>query len=126
MEQNSRKNAVINFLILLIAGNCLYAIGLYSHSFAAQVGSIFLGIGTLVALVSVFHMQLEERERIEKLEFEEVSKSAGSTGLFQGDGGDAFPAQRSREQFERYFVPGFTVLLFLKFLIGAYFAWRHT
>jgi len=78
MEQNSRKNAVINFLVLLVVSSCLYAIGRYSHSYAAQVGSIFLGIGTLVALVSIFHMRLEERERIEKLEFEEVSKSAGA------------------------------------------------
>src|SRR4051794_9488811 len=125
MEQNARKNGLINFLVLLVAGSCLYAVGEYSHSLAAQVGSIFLGIGTLVALISLFHLRLESRERLEKLEFEEVAKSGRDTGLFQGEGGDTFPAQRSREQFERFFIPGFTVFLFLQFLGAAYMSWAR-
>src|ERR1043166_4021484 len=125
MEQNNRKSAVINFLVMLVVSISLYAIGVYSHSLAAQVGSIFPGIGTLAAIVSVLHLWLEERERVEKLEFEEVSKSAGSSGLFQGEGGETLPPQRSREQFERYFIPGFTVLLFLLFLGAAFLSWRR-
>ena len=35
-----------------------------------------------------------------------------------------FPAQRSREQFERFFVPAFTVILFLLQAGGAWFLWR--
>ena len=35
-----------------------------------------------------------------------------------------FPAQRSREQFERFFVPAFTVLLFLLQAGGAWLLWR--
>ena len=123
MEQNTQRNAVINFLVLLVAAVCLYAVGQYSKSHAAEAGSLFLGLGTLVALVSVFHLRLRERERLEKLEFEEVTKGKGSNALFQGEA-EAFPAQRSREQFERYFVPGFTILLFLVELLTAFYTWR--
>jgi hypothetical protein len=35
-----------------------------------------------------------------------------------------FPARRSREQFERFFLPGYTVLLFILELGGAIFLWR--
>src|SRR5258706_11623135 len=112
MEQNAQKNGIINLLVLLVTTVCLYAVGQYSHSFAAQTGSIFLGLGTLVAIVSLFQMRLEDRERLEKLEFEEVAKAAGSSGLFKAEESESFPARRSREQFERFFVPGFTLILF--------------
>src|ERR1041385_6338702 len=95
MEQNAQKNAIINLLVLLVAAIAVYAVGAYSHSFAAQTGSIFLGLGTLVALVSLFQMRLEDRERLEKLEFEELAKSASSAALFKGQESEAFPAQRS-------------------------------
>ena len=36
---------------------------------------------------------------------------------------EVLPAQRSREQFERFFVPGFTVLLFLLQAGGAFLLW---
>ena len=38
-----------------------------------------LAFGVLVAAVSWFQMRLEERERLEKLEFDELSKSASSS-----------------------------------------------
>src|SRR5438067_339797 len=124
MEQNAQKNAVINLLVLLAAAISLYAVGAYSHSFAAQTGSIFLGLGTLVALVGVFQMRLEDRERLEKLEFEEVAKSASSAALFKAEEAEVFPAQRARQQFERFFIPVFTVLLFLLELFAAILSWR--
>jgi len=124
MEQNAQKNGIINLLVLLTTTICLYAVGQYSHSFAAQTGSIFLALGTLVAIVSLFQMRLEDRERLERLEFEEVAKAAGSSGLFRTEESESFPARRSREQFERFFVPGFTLILFLLQLIAAGLTWR--
>ena len=58
-------------------------------------------------------MGLEQRENLERLEMEELSRSRGSASLFDNSDADTFPARRSREQFERYFVPGFTILFFL-------------
>src|SRR5712671_6910273 len=124
MEQNAQKNAIINLLVLLASAISLYAVGAYSHSFAAETGSIFLGLGTLVALVSLFQMRLEDRERLEKLEFEEVAKSAASAALFKAEEAEVFPAQRARQQFERFFIPVFTVLLFLLELFAAVLSWR--
>ena len=43
---------------------------------------------------------------------------------FDTAGGDTFPAKRSREQFERFFIPTFTALLFLLQAAGAYFPWK--
>lgn len=124
MEQNSRKNAVINLLVLLTAAVSLYAVGSYSHSFAARIGSIFLGLGVLVALVSLFQIGLEQQERLEKLEFEEAARSAGSATLFKTEESETFRAQRSREQFDRFFVPAFTAVLCLLQFFAAYWSWR--
>ena len=69
-------------------------------------------------------MRLEEREALEKLEFAELSKSSASSALFTATESEVFPAQRSREQFERFFVPAFTLLLFFLQAGGAFFLWR--
>jgi membrane protease subunit HflK len=74
--------------------------------------------------VSWFQMRLEVRENLEKLEFEELTRSAASSALFNTGETEVFPAQRSREQFERFFVPGFTVLLCLLQIGGAVLLWR--
>ena len=124
MEQNAQRNGIINFLVLLTAAICLYAVGRYANSFAGQIGSIFVALGTLVSLVSWFQMRLEERERIEKLEFDELTKSAARATIFKTEQTETFGARRSREQFERFFVPAFTVLLFLLQLLGHFFAWH--
>src|SRR5436853_6202049 len=124
MERNIQKNGLINLLVLLVVGVAGFAVATYAKSLAGQVCVIFIGIGLLVALVSWFHMRLEERERLEKLELDELAKSRGSSALFESKEAELFPAQRSREQFERFFVPGFTVVLFLIQAGGAYFLWR--
>ena len=72
----------------------------------ARSSILFLGIGVLVAAVSWFQMRLEDRERLEKLEFDELAKTHSGSALFEARDAEVFPAQRSREQFERFFVPG--------------------
>ena len=96
----------------------------YANSLAGQVDVLFLGMGVLVAAVSWFQMRLEDRERLEKLELDELAKTHGGSALFEAKDAEVFPAQRSREQFERFFVPAFTVLLFLLQAGGAWLLWR--
>src|SRR5581483_6432563 len=120
MEQKTQQSGLVNLLTLLAVGAGGYAAARYGNSLAGQVASIFMGIGVLVAGVSWFQTRLEERERLEKLEFDELSKSASSSALFNVSEAEVFPAQRSREQFERYFVPAFTVLIFLLQVGGGY------
>src|SRR6516162_9665 len=111
-------------LLVLVAINVAAFAVARLNSLAGQVSTIFFGIGTLVALVSWFWMRLEENERIEKLEFDELTRSKGSSTLFETKDTEGFPAQRSREQFERFFVPTLTVLLLLVEAVGAFLVWR--
>src|SRR5689334_17161892 len=124
MEPNAQRNGIINLLVLLATGICLYIVAQYAHSFAGQTGSIFIGLGVLVSLVSLFQMRLEDRERLEKLEFDELTKGTASAALFKTEETEAFPARRSREQFEKFFIPAFTLLLFFAQLLSHFVTWH--
>ncbi len=124
MERSVQKNGLINLLVLLGVGVTSLAVARYANSLAGQVTVWFFGIGVLVAAVSWFQMRLEDRERLEKLDLEELAKSRSGSTLFEAREAEVFPAQRSREQFERFFVPAFTVVLFLLQAGGAFWLWR--
>src|SRR5437867_6441393 len=124
MERSIQKNGLINVLALLVVGVAGFSVARYANSLAGQVSSLFIGIGVLVAVTSWFQMRLEERERLEKLELEELAKSRGSSALFETKEAELFPAQRSREQFEKFFVPGFTGVLCVAQAAGAWLLWR--
>src|SRR5438874_7385881 len=112
MERNIKRHGLINFLALLAVAIAGFAAARNSNSLAGLVSIIFIGIGGLVALVSWFQMRLEENERVEKLELEDLARSHAGAAMFEAKDSEVFPAQRSREQFERFFVPAFTVLVF--------------
>ncbi len=125
MEQNVQKKGLLNALLLLALGTGWAFVARYANSATGLVGAVYLGLGFLVAALSYFQMRLEERERLEQLEFDELKKTAaGSATIFTGAADDTFPARRAREQFERFFVPGFSILLFLIEAITAYLLWR--
>jgi regulator of protease activity HflC (stomatin/prohibitin superfamily) len=124
MERSIKKNGLINLAILLLVGVAGFAVARLTNSLAGQISAVFMGLGMLVAAVSWFQMRLEENEQLEKLELDELAKSKGSATLFDAKDSEVFPAQRSREQFERFFVPGFTVLLFLIEAAGAFLLWK--
>jgi len=109
---------------MLLMGAAGYGLARYANVLSGQIAAVFLGLGVLVAFVSWFQMRLEERERIEKLELDELARSKASATLFEGKDSEVFPAQRSREQFERFFVPGFTFVLLLLQGVAAVFLWR--
>lgn len=123
MERNFKKIGLINAVVLLLVTVTSVLISLYISSAAALVGSMILGLGLFVSLVSYFQMGLDDRERLEKLEFDELNKSKGSASLFTTDS-DTFPARRSREQFEKFFVPAFTVLLIVLESTAIYLQWK--
>ncbi len=114
----------MNLLALFATAVAAYGIARFTNSLSGQVAAAFLGLGALVAFVSWFQMRLEERERLEKLELDELARSKGSATLFDGRDAEVFAAQRSRQQFEKFFVPGFTVLLLLLQGAGAFLLWR--
>lgn len=124
MERSTKKNGLINFAALLLLAAAGYAVARLTNSLAGQVATAIMGLGVLVAAVSWFQMRLEDNERLEKLEFDELARTRGGTALFETKDAESFPAQRAREQFERFFVPIFTGLLFVGEGLGAFFLWR--
>ncbi len=124
MERNIQKNGLVNLVVLLVVGLAAWAAARYANSFAGEAAVAFVGLGFLVAAVSWFQMRLEDRERIEKLEFDEMTKGGTGASLFNTQEAEAFPSRRSREQFEKYFVPGFTVLVLGLQWAGAWWLWR--
>jgi regulator of protease activity HflC (stomatin/prohibitin superfamily) len=123
MERNIQKLGVVNLLLLFVVAVANGIAAQYANSAAGQAGVCFIGLGFLVAAISWFQMRLETRERLEQLEYDELKKSATRAALFTEEA-ETFPARRSREQFERWFVPGFTVLLFLMQAGAAVWLWR--
>ena len=125
MDRSVKKIGLINWVALLAATAGMLLITRYVSSVAGLMGTILGGLGLLVALLSYCQMSLEGREQLEKLELDELSKSRGAASLFAAAGEDTFPARRSREQFERYFLPGLTVLLLLLEAAAAVFPWQY-
>jgi regulator of protease activity HflC (stomatin/prohibitin superfamily)/drug/metabolite transporter superfamily protein YnfA len=124
MERNVQQNALVNLVAAVMLFIAAFVVTCYVNSLAGQAGSVFLGLGGLVAFASWFQLRLEENERLEKLEVEEMARSRGETALFASKESEIFPARRVRAQFEKFFVPGFGVLMFLLEAGGAWLLWR--
>jgi len=124
MERNVQKNGLVNLVAAVMIFIAAFVVTSYVNSLAGQACAIFLGLGVLVTFAGWFQMRLEENERLEKLEFEELARARGETTLFTAKDAEIFPAQRARAQFENFFVPGFGVLLFLLEAGGAWLLWR--
>lgn len=124
MDRNIRRIGVVNFLALVAAGVLSLILGRYAHSLAGQVASVFFGAGALTALVGLIQMGLEEKERLEKLEFDELTKERTASSLFNAAEAEAFPARASREQFDRWVLPAFATLLVIGLGVGIYFLWN--
>ncbi|MBI1841333.1 MAG: hypothetical protein HYR88_10860 [Verrucomicrobia bacterium] len=124
MERNGRTGATTNCLLLLAAAALCYGIARYSETVTGQLAGGALGFGALVGLVSWFHMRLEEQETFEQMEFDEVTRSKGGASLFNTTESETFPARRSRELFERFFIPIFTALLAASLGAVSVYAWQ--
>jgi regulator of protease activity HflC (stomatin/prohibitin superfamily) len=122
VERNIQKNGLVNLAVAVLIFLASFGVTVFAGSLAGQAAAVFLGLGVLVAFISWFQMRLEENERLEKLELDELARSRGAS-LFESKDGGSFPAQNARLQFEKYFVPGFTVLVLLLEAGGAWFLW---
>ena len=124
MESNFTRKGFFNWLLLLALGAASAFTANYANSATGLVGAVFLGLGSLVGLISWFQMRLEVRERLERLEVDELQRTSASSTLFETGSAETFPARRAREQFERYFAPGFTLALFLFQAVAVVALWR--
>lgn len=126
MERNLKPTGLVNLLIALAAAGGGAFIAGRTASVTDEVVSVFLGLSFLVALFSYFQMRMEAREKLEKLELDELAKSVRSTTLFEGTDAEAFPARRAREQFERWLVPAFCILMLVLQGLAVWWVWRQT
>lgn len=124
MDHNVSKSGLVNLVVAIIVFIAAFAVTCLVNSLAAEGASIFLGISLLVAFASWFQMRLEENERLEQLEVDELARTRGESALFETKDSEVFAARRSREQFEKFFIPGFAVLLFILEAGGAWMLWR--
>lgn len=126
MERNLQPTGLVNLLISLVAAAVGTYISRQTASISDEVVSVFLGLGFLVTLFSYFQMRMEAREKLEKLELDELAKASRTTTLFEGTDAEAFPARRAREQFERWLVPAFCVLLLVLQGLTVWWVWSKT
>ena len=123
MDRNIQKIGLTNLATMLLTGIALIFLSQHAGSAGGQLGVAFIAMGVLVSAVSYFQMRLETRERLEKLEYEELKKAPAGAALFT-EAAETFPAKRSREQFDKYFVPTFTFLLFVLQATGVFYGWK--
>lgn len=126
MEHNVPKNGLVNLVAAVMIFIAAFVVTAYAGSLTGEAASVFLGLGVFVAFAGWFQMRLAENERLEKMEVEELARAKGESALFEGRESEIFPARNARELFEKFFVPGFCVLLFLLEAGGAYLLWRWT
>ncbi|HOB99234.1 MAG TPA: protease modulator HflK [Verrucomicrobiota bacterium] len=125
MEQNIHRKGLVNWLLLLVGAVGALVLARYCHSATGLVAGVFIALGFLVAAVSYFQMRLEYRERLEQMEFDELNRTSTSRTLFTEVQADTFPARRAREQFERFIVPAFALVLFVLQAGAFYLLWKH-
>ena len=123
MERNLQKSGLVNLAVAVLIFLAGFGVTVFAGSLAGQPAAIFLGLGMLVTFVSWFQMRLEDNERLEKLELDELARSRGAS-LFESKDGGSFPAQNARLQFEKYFVPGFAILILLLEAGSAWQLWN--
>ncbi|HTV39004.1 MAG TPA: SPFH domain-containing protein [Candidatus Sulfotelmatobacter sp.] len=124
MERNVPKSGLVNLAVAIIIFIAAIAVTCLVNSLAGEGACIFLLVTALVAFWSWFQTRLEENERLERLEVEELARTRGESALFETKESEVFAARRAREQFEKYFVPGFAVLLLIIEAGGAWVLWR--
>ena len=123
MDRNVQRTVLLNLLMLLLGGlGSAWAAG-RTHSLAGQVALWYFGIALLITLISWFQQRLHDRERLEQLEFDELTRSKSASSLFNTADAGSFPARQSRLQFEKWFVPAFSALLVLA---QAWIVWKQS
>ncbi len=109
---------MINSLVLLGVTIAALFLSQGAQATAGLAAVLLLGIGTVIGFFAFVHSHLISRERLEELEMQALDQSRGDQSLFAGAAEDAYPAHNARRQFEKWVVPGFTVLVLLGQALG--------
>ena len=119
-DKINKMGGIWNILLIGFVGvGGSVALAWVTSSITAYAIAAFMILGLVVALVSLLHMQLREREQMEALELDEIRQGATTDALF--DEGEVLPAKRSREQFEKLGMPFVAILMFFLQAYGVYY-----
>ena len=118
MGKHNIKGGLWNLLISLMALVGGVVLVTATGTGTAYAVLFFMGVGLMIAVVSWVHMLLANREQLEQMELEEVSRGHDGEALFSE--GDVLPAKRSREQYEKWGLPFVAVIIFLIQAWGVY------
>lgn len=110
MEKNPTKTAMTGLLLMLGTGVAAFILSGRAGSLAGLLTAIYCGVGVLVAILCFLLMRHYRAEEVERLELDKIKDKDASAALFE-TGEDLLRAKRAREQFEKYFVPFWTVLI---------------
>lgn len=124
MHRNFQRTGLLNWLALSGLGVGLLVVSKLGESATAEVGAAFVAIGVITALASWFQMRLEASEEAERLEMEDLARSRSKASLFDTEAAEAFPARRSRAQFEKWVIPAITLVLFVLQAGAAFYFFR--
>ena len=114
-----RAGGTVVFILIVqvVAGLVVLLLSGRSRSMAAEAEAWHLLVGGLVWLVALVHHRLRRSADEEAMDAETL-EAAGqleqpSSAIFETESQDLFTARHRLEQFEKYFLPGFSVLILL-------------
>ena len=119
MDNIDKRGGFWNLLITLLAAVGSVVLAVVTHSVTSYGIAAFMVLGFVVALVSLIHMALREREQQEARELEEIQAGATNEALFEE--GEVLPAKRSREQFEKWGMPVVALVMLALQIFGIYY-----
>ncbi len=119
MDNIDKRGGFWNLLITLLAATGSIVLAVVTHSVTSYGIAAFMVLGFVVALVSLIHMALREREQLEARELEEIQSGATNEALFEE--GEVLPAKRSREQFEKWGMPVVSIVMLVLAVLGIYY-----
>ncbi len=123
MEKTIARLGFIGLSLLMAAALASAWLALSAGMASALGAAAWTGLGFLVSLLAWMRVQLQNREKWERMESQGDLGERSGSALFEDEGGDTLLARRTRRQFDRYFVPGATALLFLGQALAVWALW---
>ncbi|PIW13153.1 MAG: hypothetical protein COW34_11205 [Armatimonadetes bacterium CG17_big_fil_post_rev_8_21_14_2_50_66_6] len=124
MAVKAERLGLLSTIVTFLLAGVMYGFARWSGGVGPLVCAAFLSLAVFLAAFAYFHLRLVRRKVEEGLEDAELREKEDSS-LFVAppeENLEAFTAEHALSQFERYLVPGFTILfaalhLFLGFVL---------
>jgi regulator of protease activity HflC (stomatin/prohibitin superfamily) len=122
--KRAESAALFNLIVQAVAGGVALLLGTLSRSAAAEAEAWHLFVGAFIWLGCLVHQRLRRLAAEEALTAESlkaVAPDQRGASLFEAEGVDLQSARSRLAQFERYFLPAFSVLIALILGVLSYY-----